>query len=69
MARDSIVIDGVAYSLPREVISRINPDGTITCRDCGNHLPPTTSERYRQINILWSHDGIRCQVTERWLSG
>lgn len=70
------------YSLPMPVIGEydveINGRGTISniaiipattvCRDCGNTLPATTDEEKRKINILYSHDGIPCRVTERWLS-
>lgn len=63
-----VIIRGVEYDFPADMISRMNDDGTVTCRDCGNRLPPTESKRDRQVGILWSHQGIQCQVTEGWLS-
>lgn len=58
----------VVQSLPAEMVERINDDGTITCRDCGNRLPPEENLRLRKFKILWSHQGIPCRATEGWLS-
>lgn len=68
MAKGFVVIDGVHYSYPDSIADRVNEDGTLTCRDCGQHLPQNPDPNECRIGILWMHKGIRCRPTERDLS-